>query len=140
MFPNGLVQLEKMKGNKAMSKKLQILLYIIMVWLAVLGILFLFLPSVAEKVMSATLPDKVLTMLYGQVVLTFAYVAFLAARGGEGLAKLSRLILALTVGHVVIFGYQLVTGMSSFAQAGLPLIVNAIFTILLFIFRKDIKK
>jgi hypothetical protein len=132
MFPNGLVQLEKMKGNKVMSKKLQILLYIIMVWLAVLGILFLFLPSVAEKVMSATLPDKVLTMLYGQVVLTFAYVAFLAARGGEGLAKLSRLILALTVGHVVIFG--------SFAQAGLPLIVNAIFTILLFIFRKDIKK
>ena len=123
-----------------MNKKLQITLYVIMVWLGVLGILFLFLPSVAEKVMSASLPDRVLTMLYGQVVLTFAYVAFLAARSGEGLAKLSRVILALTTGHVVIFGYQLVTGMSTFAQAGLPLIINLIFTILLFLFRKDIKK
>jgi hypothetical protein len=43
------------------------------------------------------------------------------------------------VGHVVIFGYQLGTGMLYFAQAGPPLIINAIFTVLLFIFRKDIQ-
>ena len=47
-------------------------------------------------------------MLYGQVALTFAYLAFLAARGGEGLRRLSRVILILTAGHVVIFGYQLI--------------------------------
>jgi hypothetical protein len=123
-----------------MSKRLQITLYVITAWLAVMGILFLFLPGVAEKVMSASLPDKVLTMLYGQVMLTLAFVAFLAARGGEGLSRLSMVILVLTIGHVIIFGYQLATGMSTFAQAGLPLIINAIFTILLFIFRKDIKK
>src|SRR5512136_1466441 len=118
-----------------MSKRLQITLYVIMAWLGILGILFLFAPSVAEKVMSASLPDRVLTMLYGQVVLTFAYVAFLAARGGEGAAKLSRVILVLTIGHVVIFGYQLLTGMSGFASAGIPLIINLIFTILLILFR-----
>ena len=120
-----------------MNKKLQITLYVIAAYLTVFGILFLFFPSVAEKVLSNKLPDAALNMLYGQLSLTFAYVAFLAARGGEGTSKLSRIILALTTGHVVVFGYQLLTGMLNFAQAGPPLIVNAIFTVLLFMFRKD---
>jgi hypothetical protein len=85
---------------------------------------------------STTIPDRNLAMLYGQVVLTMAYVAFLAARGGDSAAKLSRIVLVLVIGHVVIFGYQLVTGMATFAQNGPPLIVNAIFTVLLFIFRR----
>jgi hypothetical protein len=122
-----------------MNKGLQITLYVIAAWLLVLGLLFLLTPSIAEKVMSTALPDKALNMLYGQVVLTFAYVAFLAARGGDGLKKLSRLVLALTVGHVLVFGYQLITGMAGFAQAGLPLIINLIFTVLLLIFRRDLK-
>ena len=122
-----------------MSKRLRITLYVIMVWLGFLGLLFLFVPSVAEKVMSASLPDKVLNMLYGQLLLTFAYVAYLAARGGDGLSKLSLVILILAVGHVIIFGFQLIAGMSSFASAGVPLIVNLIFAVLLYIFRKDIK-
>jgi hypothetical protein len=122
-----------------MNKKLQITLYVIAVYLTVFGVLFLFLPRVAEMVMSTNLPDAALNMLYGQLTLTFAYTAFLAARGGDGAGKLSRVILALTVGHVVIFGYQLATGMLNFAQAGSPLIINAIFTALLFFFRKDIK-
>lgn len=122
-----------------MSKKLEITLYVITAYLTIFGALFLFLPSVAEKVLSTSLPDAALNMLYGQLTLTFAYLAFLAARSGDGLGKLSRVILALTVGHVVIFGYQLGTGMLNFAQAGPPLIVNAIFTTLLFLFRKDIK-
>ncbi len=123
-----------------MSKRLQITLYVVMAWLGVLGLLFLFVPSAAEKVMSASLPDRVLTMLYGQVMLTLAYVAFLAAQGGEGLTRLSRVILILTAGHVVIFGYQLATGMSSLAQAGPPLIINLLFTVLLFLFRGDIQR
>ena len=121
-----------------MSKRLQVTLYVIAAYLTVFGVLFLFLPSVAEKVMSTSLPDAALNMLYGQLTLTFAYVAFLAARGGDSLGKLSRVLLALTVGHVVVFGYQLGTGMLNFAQAGPPLIVNTIFTVLLFVFRKDI--
>lgn len=123
-----------------MSKKLQTVLYVIMAWLAILGILFLFFPSIAEKVMSASLPDKVLNMLYGQVALTLAFVTFLAARGGDGLRKLSLVILVLCIGHVIIFGYQLISGMSGFASAGVPLIINAIFSILLIIFRRDLKQ
>ena len=122
-----------------MTKRLRILLYIIMAWLAILGILFLFVPGVAEKVMSTSLPDKVLNMLYGQVALTFAYVAFMAARKEDGWSKLAHVILILCVGHVVIFGIQLISGMSSFASAGIPLIINAVFAILLFLFRKDHK-
>jgi hypothetical protein len=41
-------------------------------------------------------------------------------------------------GHIVVFAYQLATGMLNFAQAGPPLIINAIFSVLLFLFRKDI--
>ncbi len=119
-----------------MSKKLQITLYVIAFYLTVFGVLFLFLPSVAEKVLSTSLPDTALNMLYGQLSLTFAYVAFLAARGGDGASKLARVILVLTTGHVVVFGFQLISGMLTFAQAGPPLIINTIFTILLFIFRK----
>lgn len=121
-----------------MSKKLQITLYVVAAYLTVFGILFLFLPSIAEKVLSTTLPDAALNMLYGQLTLTFAFIAFLAAAGGDGLRKLSLIILVLTAGHVVIFGYQLGTGVLNFAQAGPPLIINAIFTVLLFLFRKDI--
>lgn len=120
-----------------MNKKLQVTLYIITAYLTVFGILFVFLPSVAEKVLSNKLPDAALNMLYGQLSLTFAYVAFLASRGGDGAGKLSRVILALTVGHVLVFGYQLLTGVLNFAQAGPPLTINAIFTVLLFLFRKD---
>lgn len=122
-----------------MSKRLQVTLYVIAAYLTIFGILFLFLPSVAEKVMSTSLPDAVLNVLYGQLTLTFAYTAFLAARGGDGASTLSRVILALTAGHVVVFIYQLGTSGLNFAQAGPPLIINAIFTVLLFMFRKDIK-
>lgn len=117
-----------------MNKKLQVTLYVVAAYLAILGILFLFAPSVAETVMSTSLPDAALNMLYGQIVLTFAYAAFLAARSGE--RTLSRVVLALTAGHVVVFGYQLVSGMLGFPQAGPPLIANLIFTVLLFLFRR----
>jgi hypothetical protein len=123
-----------------MSKRLKILLYVVAAWMTVVGVLFLFLPNVAEAMFGAPLPDRGLAMLYGQVVLTFAFTAFLAAQGGDGLSKLSLVILVLTIGHVIIFGYQLISGMSSFMSAGIPLIVNAIFSVLLFLFRKDLKK
>ncbi len=123
-----------------MSKRLKIILYVIGVWMTVTGVLFLLLPKVAETMFATSLPDRALTMLYGQVVLTFAFTAFLAAQGGDGLSKLSLVILVLTIGHVIIFAIQLITGMASFMSAGIPLIVNAIFSVLLFLFRKDLKK
>lgn len=122
-----------------MSRRLGATLYVIAAYLAVMGILFLFFPGIAEKVLRGALPDRALNLLYGQLVLTFAYVAFLAANGGEGLRKLSRVVLVLTAGHVVVFVYQLGANVLSFAQAGPPLIINLVFSALLFTFRKDIK-
>src|SRR5512139_3467727 len=66
------------KRRKEMNKKSQITLYVSAVYLTVFCFLFLFLPSVAEKVLNNQLPDAALNMLYGQLTFTFAYVVFLA--------------------------------------------------------------
>jgi hypothetical protein len=123
-----------------MSKRLKILLYVIAAWMAVIGTLFLFLPKVAEMMFATSLPDRGLAMLFGQSVLTIAFTAFLAARDGGEQSKLSLVILVFTIGHVLVFAYQLITSMAGFMSVGIPLIVNAIFSILLFLFRKDLKK
>lgn len=79
-----------------------ITLYVIAAYLTVFGVLFLFLPGVAEKVLSNALPEAALNMFYGRVALTFAYATFLAARRGWG-KQSSRVILALTTGDVLVF-------------------------------------
>lgn len=117
-----------------MNKKLQITLWVVTAYLTILGALFLFAPRIAEMVISAKLPDAGLNMLYGQMMLTFAYVGYMAATSGE--SRLLRALLALTTGHVVIFGSMLATGMQPFVSVGAPLIVNLVFTILLFLWRK----
>ena len=122
-----------------MNKKLQITLFVIAAYLAISGALFMFAPRIAEMVLNSKLPDASLNILYGQLMLTFALTAVLAARGGAGTDKSSLVILVLTVGHVVVFGFQLASGMMNFAQAGPPLIINAIFTGLLFFFRRGVQ-
>src|SRR5262245_52560576 len=119
-----------------MTRKLQITLYVIDAYLALFGILFLFAPGVFQQITQTSLPDAKLTLLYGQHTLTFAYVAFMAAREKEAAGKLSLTILILTAGNVVVFGYLLMTGMEGLPQAGPPLIVNSILTVLLFLFRR----
>jgi hypothetical protein len=120
-----------------MTKKLQITLYVIAAYLAFFGILFLFAPGVFEQITQSTLPDAKLTLLYGQYTLTFAFVAFMAAREKEAASKLSLTILIVTAGNAVIFGYLLMTGREGFSQVGPPLIVNSVLTVLLFLFRKE---
>jgi hypothetical protein len=97
-------------------------LYVISAYLAFFGILFLFAPGVFEQITQSTLPDAKLTLLYGQHTLTFAVVAFMAAREKKTASKLSLTILILTAGHVIMFGYLLVSGMERFPQVGPPLI------------------
>ncbi|HNS40832.1 MAG: hypothetical protein LC131_02155 [Anaerolineae bacterium] len=118
-----------------MTQKLRILLYVMMAYLTIFGILFIFLPSVAEKVLSTSLPDRPLSMLYGQLTLTFAFIAYLASQGGNGLSKLTNALMVMTAGHVIIFAFLLATGGLAFAAAGPPLIINLVFTALLFVFR-----
>ncbi|MFM2207351.1 MAG: hypothetical protein RL213_1326 [Bacteroidota bacterium] len=118
-----------------MNNKLKILLYAITLYLTVLGVMFLFAPSTLAVVLKAgELPDKVLNILYGQVLLTFAYVGYMAASGGD--SRLSRAVVALTAGHVLVFSFMIGQGLQTFEQAGPPLILNAVFTSLLLLWRK----
>jgi hypothetical protein len=120
-----------------MTRRLPITLYVMATYLAFFGILFVFAPSVFEQITQSTLPDAKLTLLYGQYTLTFAYVAFMAAREKDATSKLSLTILILTAGHVVVFGYLLMTGREGFPQGGPPLIVNSVLLVLLFLFRRE---
>ena len=84
-----------------MNNRLRILLYVITAYLTFLGVMFLFAPDTFAAMMKLQgLPDKVLNILYGQVMLTFAYVGYMAASSGE--ARLSRALLALTLGHALL--------------------------------------
>jgi hypothetical protein len=120
-----------------MTRKLQITLYVTAAYLALFGILFLFAPRLFEQITQSKLPDAKLTLLYGQHTLTFAFVAFMAAREKQAASKLLLTILILTAGNVAIFGYLLLSGMEGISQVGPALIVNSILTVLLFLFRKE---
>lgn len=120
-----------------MTRRLQITLYVIAAYLAIFGLFFLFAPGIFEQITQSRLPDPNLTPLYGQLTLTFAFAAFLAAKEKEIASKLSLTILILTCGNALMFGYLLVSSKERFSQAGPPLIVNFILTVLLFLFRKE---
>src|SRR5262245_66686495 len=119
-----------------MTRKLQITLYVVAAYLAVFGILFVFAPGVFERITQTTLPDAKLTLLYGVHTLIFAFVAFMAAGEKEAASKLSLTILLVTAGNAVVFGYLLLTASEGFSQAGPPLLVNFMLTVLLFLFRR----
>jgi len=118
-----------------MTRRLQITLYAAAAYLAIFGTLFVFAPGVFERITQTTLPDAKLTLLYGVHTLIFAFVALMAAREKEAGSKLSLTILLVTAGNAVVFGYLLLTGTEGFSEAGPPLIVNAVLTVLLFLFR-----
>jgi hypothetical protein len=120
-----------------MSRKLQITLYVIAAYLTSFGILFVFAPSVFEQMTQTTLSDAKVTLLYGQYTLTFAYVAFMAAKEMDATSTLSFTILIVMAGNAVVFAYLLLTGKENLHQAGPPLIVNLVLTLLLFLFRKQ---
>ena len=120
-----------------MSRRLQITLYVIAAYLASFGVLFVFAPSVFERVTQTPLPDATLTLLYGQYTLTFAYVAFMAAKEKDATSTLSFTVLIVMAGNAAVFAYLLVTSRESLLQAGPPLIVNLVLTLLLFLFRRQ---
>jgi cell shape-determining protein MreD len=82
--------------------------------------LFVFAPGVFEQITQSTLSDAKLTLLYGQYTLIFAYVAFMAAREQDATSKLTLTILIVTAGHVVVFGYLLMTGRKAFLKSARP--------------------
>lgn len=121
-----------------MTRKLQLLLYGIAVYLAAFGGLFVFAPATAAQFTKTTQVPS-LDLLYGVYALIFALVALLAAREKSAESKLLWVVLLLLVGHVIVFGYLLLTGKQAWAQAGTPLLVNALLASLLVWFRKGRK-
>jgi hypothetical protein len=115
-------------------KGLRIVLLVQAVYLLILGLLFLFMPAAAESAFQISLPDPALTPLYGQVVLTVALMAYLVASDVEKHIKLVWAFIFEQVGHILVFGYQLGTGIATFVQVGPPLIAAVIFLILLVLF------
>jgi hypothetical protein len=78
------------------TKKLRVTLYLVAAYLAMFGVLFLLAPSVASR-LTHTTHDPTLGLLYGQYTLTFALVAFMAARASQAASALSltRVLFAL---------------------------------------------
>lgn len=122
-----------------MTKRLQILLYIITLYLTIFGLLFILLPDMAAE-FTKTAPAPTLSLIYGQYSLTFALVAFLAAREQRRDNPLSFVILILLIGHVVVFSYELLTGLQAWAQAGPPIAINALLALLLYAFSRKSHK
>lgn len=104
-------------------------------YMTVVGALFLFAPRVAETAFNTSLPDAALTMLYGQVVLVIAFMAYLVSTNVSAYAKLVWAFIFAEAGHVLIFAWQLMSGIATFAQVGPPMIIAVIFTVLLFVFK-----
>lgn len=116
-------------------KALKNVLLVIAIYMAVLGVLFLFAPSVARVAFQLELPDAGLNQLYGQVLLAIALTVYLISTDVTKYAQLVWVPIFVEGGHILVFGYQLMTGISSFAQVGPPMIIAIIFTVLLFVFK-----
>ena len=120
-------------------KGLRDVLLALAVYMTVVGGLFLFAPRVAEASFQMSLTDPALTPLYGQVVLVLALTAYLVSTDAAKYAKLVWVFVFAEAGHVLIFGWQLMSGISTFAQVGPPLIIAVVFLILLFVFNRPAK-
>ena len=115
-------------------KGLRIVLFVQAVYLAILGLMFLFAPAAAEAAFQISLPDPALTPLYGQVVLTIALMAYLVASNMEKHIKLMWAFIFEQIGHILVFGYQLGAGIATIPQVGPPLVIAVIFLVLLVVF------
>ena len=120
-------------------KGLRYVLLALAVYMAVVGGLFLFAPRVAEAAFQTSLPDAALTPLYGQVVLAIALMAYLVSTDAAKYAKLVWTFIFAEAGHILIFGWQLMSGIATFAQVGPPLIIAVIFLVLLLVFNRPAK-
>ena len=115
-------------------KSLKITLYVISFYLIVIGALYLFAPGIAETVFQVTLSDRSTAMLHGFGDLIMAFLAITIASNLEKYRKLVRVYQVFAAGETLIFAYQLISGMYTFAEVGPPTIIWGIFTVLLFVF------
>jgi hypothetical protein len=119
---------------EALMKGLRIVLFVLAMYILILGLMFLFAPAAAEKTFQTSLPDRVLTQDYGQLLLVVALMAFLVASDIEKHIKLVWAFIFGQIGHILVFGTQLGTRVATFSQVGPPLIIEVIFLVLLVVF------
>ena len=117
-------------------KGLRYVLLALAVYMTVVGGLFLFAPRVAEAAFQMSLTDPALTPLYGQMALVIALTAYLVSTDAAKYAKLVWAFVFAEAGHALIFGWQLMSGIATFAQVGPPLIIAVIFLVLLVAFNR----
>jgi len=117
-------------------KALRNTLLALTLYMTVIGGLFLLAPRVAEAAFQTSLPDAALTPLYGQLMIVIALMAYLVSTDVATYRKLVWAFVFAEAGHVLIFGWQLMSGIASFAQVGPPMIIAAIFTTLLLVFNR----
>jgi len=120
--------------KELLMKSLKITLYVIAVYLTIIGVLYLFLPNIAEMALQVSLPDRGTTMLHGFGDLIMAFLAYTITSNLEAYGKLVRLYQVFALGETLIFAYQVTSGMHTFAEVGPPMIIWGIFTVLLFVF------
>lgn len=118
-------------------KTLKIILYIVAVYLTLIGILYLFFPGVAETAFGITLSDRSTAMLHGFGDLVLAFLAIITASNLQAYSRLVTVFQVFAAGETLIFLYQLLSGMHTFAEVGPPTIIWAIFTLLLVVFGRN---
>jgi hypothetical protein len=118
-------------------KGLRIVYWVEAVYLTILGILFMFLPSVAESIFQTDLSDPILTPLFGQVLLTLAIACYLIAVNVEKYIQLTWALIFENAGHILVFIYILATGIAGFVTVGPPLIMSVILLVLFYMYYRQ---
>ena len=118
-------------------KSLKITMYVITVYLTIIGALYLFFPGIAETAFKITLSDRSTAMLHGFGNLIMAYLIYTIAANLDSYRRLVPAFQAFAAGETLIFVYQLASGMHTFAEVGPPTIIWAVFTVLLFVFGRN---
>jgi len=109
-------------------------MYVVAIYLTLIGVLYLFFPGTAENAFGITLSDRGTAMLHGFGNLVMVYLIHLTASNLETYRKLVTVFQIFAAGEALIFAYQLFSGMYTFAQVGPPMIIWSVFTVLLFAF------
>ena len=118
-------------------KALKIMMYVVVTYMTVIGALYLFFPGIAENAFGITLSDRGTAMLHGFGNLVMAYLIYLTASNMEPYRKLVTVFQIFSAGEALIFAFQWLSGMYTFAQVGPPMIIWTVFTVLLFIFGRN---
>lgn len=118
-------------------RSFKIIMYVIAVYLTLIGSLYLFFPGTAEMAFGITLSDRGTAMLHGFGNLVMAFLAYTTASNLDAYRKLVLVFQAFAAGETLIFAFQLLTGMHTFAEVGPPTIIWAVFTVLLLVFGRN---